>query len=51
LGVVQDHKVSALLHDVTGDVILAKPANPARFIFDWMSDLLGPDEAESEAKP
>ncbi|KAJ1481964.1 hypothetical protein T484DRAFT_1805643 [Baffinella frigidus] len=47
---MQDHKVLELLHDVTGDVILAKPANPARFILDWMSALLGPDEAESEAE-
>ncbi|KAJ1474787.1 hypothetical protein T484DRAFT_1830934, partial [Baffinella frigidus] len=47
---MQDFKVAELLHDVTGDVILAKPANPARFIRDSMSALLGPDEAESEAE-
>ncbi|KAJ1480852.1 hypothetical protein T484DRAFT_1809523 [Baffinella frigidus] len=47
---MQDHKVTELLHNVTGDVILAKPANPARFIVDWMSALLGPDEAESVAE-
>ena len=43
---VQDHKVAQLLHDVTGDVILAKPANPARFIRDWMSGRVGPEEAD-----
>ncbi|KAJ1471520.1 hypothetical protein T484DRAFT_3648706 [Baffinella frigidus] len=48
LGVVQEHKVAALLHDVTGDVILAKPANPARFICDWMSALVGPEEADAQ---
>jgi len=47
---VQDQKVAELLHDVTGDVILAKPANPARFIRDWMSRLVGPEEAEVETE-
>ncbi|KAJ1481747.1 hypothetical protein T484DRAFT_2707359 [Baffinella frigidus] len=45
---MQDHKVAELMHDVTGDLILAKPANPARFICDWMSGLLGPAEADSQ---
>ena len=49
-GPVQEKKVAELLHDVTGDIILAKPANPARFIRDWMSVLVGPEQAEGETE-
>ena len=47
---MQEKKVAELLQDVTGDLILAKPANPARFIHDWMSRLVGYGEAEGETE-